>query len=266
MTFPVGMDVGGVGMEGWEQQTRLQEKSLTSQFRIVGTGRQTRRSCLIERLNMQNGDEQALPVLGAFRTFERPARHRSFTRAAAELALTPGCRRGRQPSRARTGNRQLQVKCFSARARGGAPDRRPRDPAWRCRGAQGLGVRWRGYAMPTATAPERDGHAVHRHQWLVPRLTDSSIRMPGVRRAHHMSRHAVRPRAREMDSASRFGNRRLSGSGGTDRLITETVTTGLQSETDDRTAPAKSSADLRHPHADSMSTGRRWASPGRRGR
>ncbi|HZF36861.1 MAG TPA: LysR family transcriptional regulator, partial [Candidatus Angelobacter sp.] len=54
-----------------------------------------------------------LPGLGAFRTFEAAARHRSFTRAADELGVTPAA----VSHLVRELESQLQVKLFQRTSR-----------------------------------------------------------------------------------------------------------------------------------------------------
>jgi len=152
-----------------------------------------------------------LPGLTAFRTFEAAARHRSFSRAAQELNVTPAA----VSYVVRELEEQLQVQLFQ-------------------RSGRGVGLTQAGEILRDSAANALDDieRAIERvrslegqnqnrinvsttpsfaMKWLVPRLNRFLARFPAVDVRVDMSRHLVDFARGEMDLAIRFGTDKHPG-------------------------------------------------------
>ncbi len=153
--------------------------------------------------------KRQLPGLTAIRTFEAAARHRSFSRAAQELSVTPAA----VSYLVRDLETQLNVQLFS-------------------RSGRGVGLTQAGEILrdSTATALDDIERAIERirnleslarinvtttpsfaMKWLVPRLNRFLTRFPDIDVRIDMSRQVVDFSKGEMDLAIRFGTDRHPG-------------------------------------------------------
>lgn len=164
--------------------------------------------------------KRQLPGLAAFRTFEAAARHRSFSRAAGELNVTPAA----VSFLVREMEAQLNLRLFDRSGRGVA-----------------LTVAGEILRDSAATALDDLERAIERARnledqtrinvtatpsfamkWLVPRLNRFLARFPEVDVRVDMSRQLVEFAQGEMDLAIRFGTGRHPGLR-CDRLLTESL-------------------------------------------
>ena len=199
-----------------------------------------------------------LPGLGAFRTFEAAARHRSFTRAADELGVTPAA----VSHLVRELESQLQVKLFQRTSR-----------VVRLTDAGeilGTAVAEALEGLGRAVARVRDADGQPRLnvtatpsiaiKWLVPRLNRFLERMPGVDVRIDMSRHVVDFARADMDIGVRFGTGDYPGLQA-DRLFTETVAPVCSPKLMKGRRPLRHPRDLRHHtliHVDWQALGETW--------
>lgn len=199
-----------------------------------------------------------LPGLRAFRTFEAAARHRSFTRAADELGVTPAA----VSYLVRELEAQLRVKLFQ-------------------RTSRVVRLTDAGETLSAAVAEALDGigRAVERVQdadgqprlnvtatpsfaikWLVPRLNRFLDRMPDVDVRIDMSRHVVDFTREEMDIGVRYGTGDYPGLR-VDRLYAETVAPICSPRLMKGRHPLRHPRDLRHHtliHVDWQALGETW--------
>jgi LysR family glycine cleavage system transcriptional activator len=199
-----------------------------------------------------------LPGLRAFRTFEAAARHRSFTRAADELGVTPAA----VSYLVRELEAQLKVKLFQRTSRvvrltdagetlsmavGEALDgiRRAVERVQQADGQPRLNV--------TATP----SFAI---KWLVPRLNRFLDRMPDVDVRIDMSRHVVDFAREDMDIGVRYGTGDYPQLG-VDHLYAETVAPVCSPRLMKGRHPLRQPRDLRHHtllHVDWQALGETW--------
>ena len=199
-----------------------------------------------------------LPGLRAFRTFEAAARHRSFTRAADELGVTPAA----VSYLVRELETQLRVKLFQRTSRvvrltdagetlsaavGEALDGIRRAVA-RVQDAGG---------QPRLNVTATPSFAI---KWLVPRLNRFLDRTPDVDVRIDMSRHVVDFEREDMDIGVRYGTGNYPGLR-VDRLYAESVAPICSPRLMKGRHPLRHPRDLRHHtliHVDWQALGETW--------
>jgi LysR family glycine cleavage system transcriptional activator len=202
--------------------------------------------------------KRPLPGLGAFKTFEAAARHRSFSRAAEELGVTPAA----VSYLVREVEAQLRVKLFHRTSRtvhltdageilntavAGALADIGR-AVERVTGADGA---------PRLNVTATPSFAI---KWLVPRLNRFLQLFPDVDVRVDMSRHPVDFAREEMDLGIRFGTGDYPGLQA-DRLLTDTVSPVCSPKLLKGKRPLRHPRDLRHHaliHVDWQGHGETW--------
>jgi LysR family glycine cleavage system transcriptional activator len=202
--------------------------------------------------------KRPLPGLGAFKTFEAAARHRSFSRAAEELGVTPAA----VSYLVRELEAQLRVKLF----------RRTSRMVHLTDAGEILNTAVAGALADIGRAVERvtgaDGEPrlnvtatpSFAIKWLVPRLNRFLQLFPDVDVRVDMSRHPVDFAREEMDLAIRFGTGDYPGLQ-VDRLLTDTVSPVCSPKLIKGKRPLRHPRDLRHHaliHVDWQGHGETW--------
>ncbi|HUL08342.1 MAG TPA: transcriptional regulator GcvA [Candidatus Acidoferrum sp.] len=199
-----------------------------------------------------------LPGLRAFRTFEAAARHRSFTRAADELGVTPAA----VSYLVRELEAQLRVKLFQRTSRvvrlTGAGETLSAAVAEALEGIRRAVARVQDAGgQPRLNVTATPSFAI---KWLVPRLNKFLDRMPDVDVRIDMSRHVVDFERQDMDIGVRFGTGDYPGLR-VDRLMTETVAPVCSPKLLAGPRPLRHPRDLRHHtliHVDWQALGWTW--------
>jgi len=164
--------------------------------------------------------KRQLPSLSAFKTFEAAARHKSFSRAAEELSVTPAA----VSYLVRDLEAQLRLQLFSRQGRSvslTAQGEALRDSVTQAldnieRTIERLREDDSRTRINVTTIPS------FAMKWLVPRLNRFITRYPEVDVRIDMSRHVVDLNHGEMDVAIRFGNGQFPGLQ-TDRLVHDSL-------------------------------------------
>jgi len=184
-----------------------------------------------------------LPGLRAFRTFEAAARHRSFTRAAEDLGVTPAA----VSYLVRELEAQLRVKLFQRTSRVvRLTDAGETLSAAVAEALEGIGravarVQDAG-SKPRLNVTATPSFAI---KWLVPRLNKFLDRMPDVDVRIDMSRHVVDFTREDMDIGVRYGTGDYPGLR-VDRLYAETVAPVCSPRLMKGRHPLRQPRDLRH--------------------
>ncbi|HEY3146544.1 MAG TPA: transcriptional regulator GcvA [Dongiaceae bacterium] len=202
--------------------------------------------------------KRRLPGLSAFKTFEAAARHRSFSRAAEELGVTPAA----VSYLVREVEAQLRVKLFHRTSR----TVRLTDAGEILNSAVAAALDDIGRAVervsgadgqPRLNVTATPSFAI---KWLVPRLNGFLQRFPDVDVRVDMSRHVVDFAREEMDLAIRFGTGEYPGLQ-VHRLLTDTVSPVCSPKLMKGKRPLRHPRDLRHHtliHVDWQGQGATW--------
>jgi LysR family glycine cleavage system transcriptional activator len=199
-----------------------------------------------------------LPGLRAFRTFEAAARHRSFTRAADELGVTPAA----VSYLVRELEAQLRVQLFQRTSR--VVRLTDAGETLSAAVAEALGGIRRAVervqdagGQPRLNVTASPSFAI---KWLVPRLNKFLDRMPDVDVRIDMSRHVVDFEREDMDVGIRYGTGDYPGLN-VDRLYAETVAPVCSPRLMKGRHPLRHPRDLRHHtliHVDWQALGAIW--------